>query len=331
MAHSRGPYELFLWDEPEQPRGAPRRLLLRVRQAVKQVNPEDVPVELEERPKNKSGFFHGGGIAHELVVLGSLFLRRRLTLKAVVRHNDRPDRFPFRHPQRWVAPDLAGEENVTHIEPGLDLLGKLRPELHLNFYMAARLYHEAIQKIEEDPRLAYVNLVSAMETVCRDHPIPSPTLADYDGKLAQLVAQVGDVDLRAAIEKQIMGRQRFIGRRFRLFVLDHLDDAFWDAASRPDPGSLRIDRESLPGLLDAVYKQRSKSLHEGQVLPPHAYTPPVHRAEIDGSYGGWADGRYWDREDYIPLVSFFEKLVNYVLRRYLERNQVGGAATASGT
>jgi hypothetical protein len=87
---------------------------------------------------------------------------------------------------------------------------------------------------------------------------------ELDGKLAKLLAKIPDAALRLAIEQRILARERSSKRRFVKFLLNHVDDRFWAAPSRPPTGLLRIEPEALEGHLARVYDQRSRTLHLGQ-------------------------------------------------------------------
>ena len=81
-----GPYYFTIWEfvlNPKEKIGYKRKLCLRIKQPQKQVFPYGD--EVEESKEKESEFYHGGGIAEELVILASLFLRRRLRLGRIVR------------------------------------------------------------------------------------------------------------------------------------------------------------------------------------------------------------------------------------------------------
>jgi len=90
-----GPYYFTIWEfvlHPDKKVGYKRKLCLRIKQSKKQVFRYADEVG---QPKEKEGeFYHGGGIADELVVLASLFLRRRLRLGRIVRMDDKPRLIP---------------------------------------------------------------------------------------------------------------------------------------------------------------------------------------------------------------------------------------------
>ena len=174
--------------------------------------------------------------------------------------------------------------------------------------------------IEEQPDMAYLNLVSAIETLCQKHDIGEVTLSDFDPKLAELVDRVENEDLRSRIGQTILGRQQFIGRRFAAFILDYMEEGFWTEAKRPKVG--KIKPEELADLLKRIYDQRSRTLHTGEPFPVSIFYPPILGAEIDFSLGVSNGERKWKPKEFVPHPHFFERLVNHVLKTFLRRNQV---------
>ena len=179
-------------------------MCLRIRE--KAFSADDKPWESAK----KTGFYHGGGIADELVALASLFLRRRFQLGTIVRWDDKPQLFSI---EKWIdRPIVDGQSNLGEIPSYLKLIEGLNSKYHQKFILSVRLYHRALLLIEEQPDLAYLNLVSAIETLCQDHPIGKVTLIDLDSELSQLIEAIEDRELRSKIERSFLKRERLIGR-----------------------------------------------------------------------------------------------------------------------
>lgn len=308
-----GPYYFTIWEFSDKQKGEERKLCLRIREKV---------FSNGERPwesASKSGFYHGGGIADELVALSSLFMRGRFKLGSMVRMDDIPRLISVK--RGWIDEQLVkGESNLGEMPQWLKLVEGLNPDHHQKFILAVRLYHQALILIEEQPDMAYLNLVSAIETLCQESSIGEVTLADFDPQLSELVGSIENEDLRSRIEQAILGRERFIRRRFVSFICDHIEEDFW-TGERPKYGI--ITPEQLPDLLKRIYDQRSRTLHTGEAFPPSVFSPPVMGAEIDFSFGIVSGGKKWDPKDFLPHPYFFEKLVNHVLKTFVKRNQLG--------
>ncbi len=300
-------YCLNIWDFGYFEEGEERKLCLKIKSNR---------LNSHERPEtSRNGYYHGGDIADEIVALSSLFLRRKIKLSSIVRRNDIPMRFS--HSNEWIdRPLICGESNLEMLTEWFDLIKGLKQDLHQKFILASRLYHRAILLIEDEPDLAYLNLVSSIEVLCQDTDIGNVTLADVDLELAKLVNSL-DVSVRQNIEEKILKREKFIKRKFVKFILDHVEDSFW-SEERPQYGKIEADR--LAEYLGRIYKQRSKTLHNGEPFPPSIHKPPLHDCEIDFSLGVSVGERRWEPQDFIPHPHFFERLINHVLKVYLKKN-----------
>lgn len=135
-----GPYSLMPWEFGHKPVGAQRKLCLRIVHRQK--------AETSEERTTPVRYYHGGGIADEILALASLFLRRRLRLSQMVRLDDQP--FIVNDGETWLDRQLIGEEaNLANLREDLENVQNLDPSLHLKFILAVKLYHRAIIQIEE--------------------------------------------------------------------------------------------------------------------------------------------------------------------------------------
>lgn len=307
-----GPYVFSMWEISEKNEGEKRKLCLQIKS--KKFNSDDL--KLNEAKRN--GFYHGGGIAEEIIYLSSLFLRRRIELGPVVRIDNRPS--SFNKGKRMLdKPLITGSSNLGALHEWFKLVENLSSKYDQKFILATRLYHRSLLLIEEEPDLAYLDLISSIEVLCQDTKIGKVSLCDLDPKLAKAIYSL-DNDLKEKIEKAILKREKFIKRKFVKFIMDHIDDSFWIENERPEYGVIKKDE--LKDYLERIYNQRSRTLHSGEPFPPNIFTAPMDKTEIDFSLGMIIGDKKWELKDYIPYPRFFEKLVNHVIINFLRRNQV---------
>lgn len=202
-----GPYRFKLWEFNNKKEGEERKLCLRIRE-VRQLFSED-----ELSGKQQPAYYHGGGIADELVSLCSVFLRRRFKITSTVRLDDNPAMFSNNWRKKWIDKDIIqGESNLEYLSEWLSQVENLNPKQHQKFMLAVKMYHQALQAIEEQPDLAYLNLVSAIEVLCQNTKINKPSLKENEANkgLVNLLNQIEDENLRNKISKAIVDRDRFI-------------------------------------------------------------------------------------------------------------------------
>jgi hypothetical protein len=311
----KGLYDLMLWDMPNKPPGQTRKLCLRVREKVSE------PSNSGSRWDNatKSGYYHGGGIADEILTVASLALRKRFKLRSIVRFDD----IPLIVPQKtgWIDKPLIGEGNLYDIGQLLETMENLDIKYHNRFILAARFYYRALLMIEEEPDLAYLSLISAIEVLCQDTSIPPPPLKEISQPLAQAISRIESDEIRDDIISHIIRRERFISRKFVQFIMKHITDDFWPKSTvNARRGGIMADE--LPHLLKKIYAQRSRTLHDGEPFPPNIFRPPRGDEDFPLETGILIGTRKWQEVDFIPYPHFFERLVNHVLKNFLRQHTV---------
>jgi len=308
------PYKCSIWEFSSKYEGEERKLCLRVREKVYPA------VYQPKKPEEYSGFYHGGSIAEEFVYLASLFLRRRLELGPIVRWNDVPHFISKR--KEWLDKQLIlGKSSLHNLTDWFQLTEGLNRIYHQRFILATKFYHRALSLIDDQPDMAYIDLVSAIETLSRDFDIGNVTIADLNNqKLEKYVSAIDDAGLRSNIEKVIVKAYSFSKRRFKDFILDYTEETFWADQKRPVHGKIKC--EELASLLGRIYDQRSKTLHNGEPFPAYIFSIPINGEEISSSLGISKGEKRWDTKYFIPYPHFFERLVNHVLKTFLRRNQI---------
>jgi hypothetical protein len=253
-----GPYLFTIWERGFKNEGEERKLCLRIR---------EVDFQYWDSAKS-AGFYHGGGISDEIVALASLFLRRRFKLGPVVREDDEPIIYG-KVKDLIDKPLITWQSNLGELSKWLESVENLDSNYHQRFILAVKLYHRALLMIEEHPDMAYLNLISAIEVLCKEVDIGEVKLADLENeKLAELINCIENEKLRKTIEQTILKREQFIGRRFVAFILDYSEKDFW-TTERPEYGAIK--RDDLPEILKRIYDQRSNTLHNEDPFPPTVF------------------------------------------------------------
>ena len=302
-----------MWDFDDFKPGEKRSLCLRLPLKSYTIDELHDQANISE----KAGNYNGLTAADEIVSLASLFLRCRLELGESIRSNDTPRRYKNK-PSIQIDIHLVTEKerNLNYLGEFFDKVYKLDPKLQQRFILAVKMYHQAILIIEKHPDLAYLNLISAIEVLCQDHTVEIPTLSEINNKLEELINKIDDLELCNNIKNTILKREHFIKRKFVRFICDNIED-FFENCHHPKNG--KVKKEDIELLLKKIYDQRSKTLHTGEPFPPFALSAPLFGSEIDFSYSMSIGEKKWEREDYIPHVHFFEKLVNHVIKTYIDK------------
>jgi hypothetical protein len=186
------------------------------------------------------------------------------------------------------------------------------------FVLASRLYAQALQLIGSAPEISYQLLISAIESLA------SVVLAKYEPSREEMISTKRKVIEKAttlglttdqANELAILAcaDNRWISRRFRVFIMSLVDDTLWTADSLFKLSQdLVPPREKFESVLKNIYNSRSDAVHAGlswQETIHIGWGPTVPSSVLKHLFmGPFRD----------PPLVWFERVVNLALNRYLD-------------
>lgn len=135
---------------------------------------------------------------------------------------------------------------------------------------AIRRIVRATQRAVDDPTLAYVDLVAALESLAVS-PDEPPSWERLDGRKRKLIAkalQGADENVAERVRNAVLEAEQAGARwRFEKFVLDHIGPEYFREEA---VGQLRPMRgPDVVRALNQAYKIRSRSVHSLDELPEH--------------------------------------------------------------
>lgn len=292
--------------------------------------------------------YYGGTISDEVAALASLCAGIPIrcagtrSLSGIHEHMERPDGVSaddspllVREVRPLTTPQTSGWPRLPRIatRPAhLDQVSRLAtiPSLEapaqIALVRAARAYASGIWIADEDPNLAWLQLVTAIE-VAATHAIvdstePVQLLADLWPELSDALKPAPD-DVRAAVSKQL-ARQVRAGKKFKTFI-----ETYAPEPPNDRPRFDRLDWTSLSVAAGTIYKHRSLALHEGipMPLPMLSWPRPDGDAEQEipgGLSSGGADG-IWMAADAPMLLATFEYIAREALLRWWDEMSPGDA------
>ena len=291
--------------------------------------------------------YHGGSLFDEIAALTSLLLEARVRPGNIEREWS-VDSDPMGRPRDWG----QVPEPVLHLRSGrpvlpcvvgtrdLRTLQKLNLILALDFpqsialMRAARFYQDALWLAESEPNLAWLMLVSALESVacCWDavggDDVSKLLAAKPD--LHALLAGRNDPAFLAAVAR-ILAPTLKATKKFIDFGLRFLPSP---PERRPEQ-FLQIDwsTSSWKSILGTIYKYRSNALHAGVPFPSPMGEPPFeHEGRIPsekGSVGLAAHhhGGSWNSADLPINLNLFAMVTRQMLLAWLESFQPATGAS----
>lgn len=277
------------------------------------------------RQGTREGYLFREGPVGELVALFSLRLQARFfvlstSVRGLTSHDlplkteFAPLRGPTRHRADAVVFSQADRNLCTDLLPFLDEVRSVPSKYHLEVAIAANHYARALREICVDEEMVFVRLVSAIEKMAAEQPIPDDPLNDKN--LEQLV-RVCELGAAQVEELRIMFRTRRAKSRFIAFV-EKYSAGFLDAERR-EPLHTQVTPENLASVAAAVYDARSGYLHSGDPMylsRPVAQFPDWH---MDPSVGMTWQDRSFKAEQKLPRADFFHRLVRHCLLTRIRR------------
>lgn len=288
--------------------------------------------------------YHGGLLVDELVALASLLLGIRLHNGGMSREFG-ADSDPYGRPCEWdraprpllqlrrngpILPAARGSSSLDQLQR-LDTITKIEPKRYVSLIRACRSYQEALWVAESEPNLAWLLLVSAIETAANDmytaETDVSEQLRAVKPELAAHLEKKGGSELVRVVADEIAHTLRAT-KKFLDFVMRFRPPP---PSERPEEKFLRL-RWTLPHLKKVfrkVYEYRSRALHAGVPFPVPMLDSPFSR-RVGGKasevplvgLGTYSTGGTWVPEDVPINLHSFHYIARQVLLNWWEKELV---------
>ena len=286
--------------------------------------------------KNDSDHYHGGDYLDELAALLSLFLGIRVQAGAVerefetngdplgrpVRYHSKPTPFLPSTSGTSQLPKATGQRNLEDLAPIDDLIA--RDARNTNALVkAARQYQQALWSADADPALAWLLLVSALETaaVARDEKSDTAVarLEAWNPEIHHLIERHAPDILPEIAEK--LTRLTGSTRKFVGFMTDFAPPPPPDRP--PKAFCISYEKKDLKKAAQQIYGHRSNALHGGVAIPYPMCRAPQYFTFKDVPESGWeekptglASGAYgavWTQDKTPMLLHTFEYIVRHAI------------------
>ncbi len=212
------------------------------------------------------------------------------------------------------------ERNFTNsLPPFLDDLLTIPGAYHQRIITAADHYGRALRYIGIEDEMVYVRLVSAIETVACDQPIPTDL---FEGIRAEQVFRLDMLseDQQEELRRTLETRKTKV--RFVEFLVQY-SKGFFDGEAR-EPVHTQVTPESLPAVATAIYNARSGYLHNGDPMYISRGVPMFPGWHMDASVGMKDGDRQFVAKQKLPYLVFAHRLVRHCLLAYIRSLVPGG-------
>lgn len=177
------------------------------------------------------------------------------------------------------------EEEIGPFAEFVDQLIALDRKSFLAAMRAIRTFVTGLHRIRDDLALAYTLFVSAVESLAQEFDGYSTVWLDVDERkrkpVDKALAKASKRTGEAVREAILSAEHASLARRYRAFVLGHIDRDYFRAPGLAPSGS--IARLELEEALKQAYALRSRYVHNVRELPDAVTHPHGHRevTEID--------------------------------------------------
>ena len=161
----------------------------------------------------------------------------------------------------------------------LDKIGLISSLLNINhmersytaFYNAARFYWRALHNMENEPELAFIDLVSCGEALSGGFDFKTDDLISHDAELRNIINVIknGNINNTDKTKICLFMRKRLyqVRRKYVLTISNSLNDYFFsNNETSCDTTMCSISSENIDKCIKRTYDLRSKSVHEGLYL-----------------------------------------------------------------
>lgn len=292
--------------------------------------------EQPDMSKTNSERYHGGTPIDEIAALSSLALGIRLKAGGMTRYFDingdprgrpvergtKPKPFVLIESRDLKLPFVVSETSTEGLRP-LSILPKLSASDAIALIRVARLYQDALWVAESEPSLAWIMLVSAIETAAnrwrKSEDTPIERLRASRSELVKLL----DSSCKQGTSKKVAELiEDSIGntKKFKEFIMEFLPDP---PKKRPQQwAQISWEKSKIKKAMAIIYKYRSLALHDGMPFPApmclSSSRDSSGKVYLEKPYGSAMSmmGGTWEAKDCPMLLHTFEYIVRNALLKW---------------
>ncbi len=209
------------------------------------------------------------------------------------------------------------KKTMLSVSAILDAVKTLPVDVHRRYYLAAAHYADAIRWIGHNDEIAYIKLVSAIEVLAYREELSEDELP----KNLRSLIDANPTHFSGIEKAELLSylNQRKIRFKFVQFLRKYSDGYFTGRPTTPE--HCLVTEATFEQFANAIYKARSRFLHEGEpmwISDERVRDDTEERGwDLDGSFGMVRDQHEWSGSEVIPTVLFFEEIVRHCLLNYL--------------
>lgn len=296
--------------------------------------------------KTEQALYHGGGMADELAALASLKCGVRLRIAGLTREFDiegdpkgrlraygnLPEPPLLIGDKRnvgglsslgFILDSVTGEHSMMPIRE-IKTFATLSPQQAMNLVRAARLYQDALWTVEAEPNLAWLMLVSAIETAANSfYTTEESPLERLRASRPEFVKYLENTEVEGLATKVADEFADSIGatNKFVDFLTTFCSQPP-ELRPKREWGQVEWTESNLKKVFRRIYGHRSRALHDGIPFPAPMCEPPSLHRVLDAAEEkpiGLSTGigvNTWQAKDTPMLFHTFEYITRNALNAW---------------
>jgi hypothetical protein len=188
-------------------------------------------------------------------------------------------------------------------------------KLHRLFATSCKFYLQALQIVEKDPELAYINLITAIEVLSSYQELEKSDLIDED--IFCFLESSRNAENNSIINK-IQSQLRSIKKKYIKTIMDFIDDQFFIELSTSEH-RFTYTKNNFEKYIKNSYNLRSRYIHTG-ISFSNWIEPSIRGDDIMVGIPVMEDTEIAKIISESPTFLGLEKIVRYVLLNFLQRN-----------
>lgn len=200
----------------------------------------------------------------------------------------------------------------------LDQLKILDQEYHQNLMRSFFWYSEAIKEVGVDHELFFIKMVSSVEALLKFFPKNEDKL---EGKMIKMITDK-KFEITEGNEIKNWLENRKINQRFVAFLKNY-SVGFCKGGKRK-ASHCYIKKVEVGDYAKRIYTARSIYLHSGKpmYLSHDMNMKEANFWDLDPTMGMMADRKKFSYKEKLPRTRWFERLVNFCLRKFIEEKLI---------
>ena len=271
----------------------------------------------------EDGYYFKEGLAGELICIFAVCLRARFYLRNQINRDKNGPSSKMTYPV--FLPSTVSEyktifddkkKNLTSdVIPFFQKVSSLPDKGHFNIIHAFREYHEALKNIGIDHDISYLKLVVAIEGIAtiekNDRPSFEEDFPECFKSLQKSKEKLSEISKMWENRGSIKSVTAFFNKYLLQGNLEFAQTTYVDKVGQQQviPFKKTVGR---------IYDARSKYVHEG--LQMFISKNSSGSSPYESILGGVQDRKKISVDEMLPLISYFDNIVNTSLIAYVEKN-----------